>query len=185
MPPWRQRSRRHRRRTCIPSPIPAPRRRPPETHDAKATRMIPSRVHAVTDAVFPALIAALSRRRGPATRRIRLAGPIWHFAHTVLTRYEGGLVPTLSMRSHLASDAVGALSFVGAAALLQDEPPRGPNAARSPRARRTRFDRPERPGDPGHGVGTLTPMPSSTARHRDASPSSTRPVGRPRWWCLR
>jgi hypothetical protein len=85
--------------------------------------MIPTRVHAVTDYVFPTLIAVLSRRRGPATRRIMQAGPVWHGAYTVLTRYEGGLVPALSMRTHLACDAVGALGFIGAAALLRDEPP--------------------------------------------------------------
>ncbi|MGH1575256.1 hypothetical protein ACRAWG_37165 [Methylobacterium sp. P31] len=71
--------------------------------------------------MFPALIAALSRRRGPATRRIMQVGPVWHYAYTILTRYEGGLVPARSMRTHLACDAVGALGFVGAAALLKDE----------------------------------------------------------------
>lgn len=88
--------------------------------------MIPTRVHAVTDYAFPALIAALSRRpgRGPATRRIMQVGPVWHAAYTVLTRYEGGLIPVLSMRTHLACDAVGALGFVGAAALLRGEPAR-------------------------------------------------------------
>jgi hypothetical protein len=85
--------------------------------------MVPSRVHAVTDYVFPALIAALSRRRGAATRRIMQVGPVWHYAYTILTRYEGGLVPVLSMRTHLTCDAVGALGFVGAAALLRDEAP--------------------------------------------------------------
>ena len=49
-------------------------------------------------------------------------GPVWHYAYTMLTRYEGGLVPAISLRTHLACDAVGALSFVGAAALLKDEP---------------------------------------------------------------
>lgn len=84
--------------------------------------MIPTRVHAVTDYLFPALIALLSRRRGMAARRIMQVGPVWHIAYTILTRYEGGLVPALSMRTHLACDAAGALSFLGAAALLCDEP---------------------------------------------------------------
>lgn len=43
--------------------------------------MIPPRVHAVTDYVLPTLIAALSRRRGGATRRIMQIGPAWHFAN--------------------------------------------------------------------------------------------------------
>lgn len=83
--------------------------------------MVPPRVHAVTDYVFPTLIAALSRRRRGATRRIMQIGPVWHFAASMLTRYAGGLVSGLSMRAHLAWDAVGALSFVGAAALPREE----------------------------------------------------------------
>lgn len=88
--------------------------------------MIPTRLHALTDYLFPAGIAALSLspRRGRATRRIMRVGPVWHYGYTLLTRYEGGLVPALGMRTHLACDAVGALTFVGAAALLRDEPAR-------------------------------------------------------------
>ena len=88
--------------------------------------MIPTRLHAFADYLLPAVVAALSRspRRGPRTRRIMQAGPVWHYGYTVLTRYEGGLVPSISMRTHLACDAAGALAFVGAAALLQDEPVR-------------------------------------------------------------
>jgi hypothetical protein len=88
--------------------------------------MIPSRLHALADYLLPAVIAALSLspRRGQATRRIMQAGPVWHYGYTVLTRYEGGLVPSIPMRTHLACDAAGALTFVGAAALLQDEPVR-------------------------------------------------------------
>ena len=41
------------------------------------------------------------------------AGPVWHLGYTLLTRYEGGLVPTIGMRTQLASDAIGALTFVG------------------------------------------------------------------------
>ena len=88
--------------------------------------MIPTRLHALADYLLPAVIAALSLspRRGRATRRIMQAGPVWHYGYTVLTRYEGGLVPSIPMRTHLACDAAGALTFVGAAALLQDEPVR-------------------------------------------------------------
>lgn len=83
--------------------------------------MIPTRVNAVTDYVVPTLIAALLRRRRGATRRIMQIGSVWHFAYSILTRYAGGLVPRLSMRAHLACDAVVVLSFVGAAALLREE----------------------------------------------------------------
>lgn len=81
--------------------------------------MIPIHVHAVTDYVVPALIAALiaalSRRpgRGSAARRILRTGPVWHAAYTVRTRYEGGPVPAPSMRTPLACDAVGARPLSG------------------------------------------------------------------------
>ncbi len=86
--------------------------------------MIPTRLHALADYLLPAAIVALSLspHRGRATRRIMQAGPVWHYSYTLLTRYEGGLAPAISMRAHLACDVAGALTFVGAAALLQDEP---------------------------------------------------------------
>jgi hypothetical protein len=48
-------------------------------------------------------------------------GPVWHLAYTLLTRHEGGLLPVLPMRTHLALDAVSALSFVGAGLLMRRE----------------------------------------------------------------
>ncbi|WP_238193643.1 hypothetical protein [Methylobacterium frigidaeris] len=48
-------------------------------------------------------------------------GPVWHLAYTLLTRHEGGLLPVLSMRAHLALDAASALSFVGAGLLMREE----------------------------------------------------------------
>ena len=88
--------------------------------------MIPTRIHAIADYLLPAAIAALSLspRRGRVTRRIMQVGPLWHYSYTMLTHYEGGLAPRITMRAHLVCDAVGALTFVGAAALLQDEPMR-------------------------------------------------------------
>ena len=88
--------------------------------------MIPTRLHALADYLPPAAIAALSfsPRRERMTQRIMQAGPVWHYSYTVLTRYEEGLVPSIIMHSLLACDAVGALTFVGAGALLQDEPVR-------------------------------------------------------------
>ena len=50
-------------------------------------------------------------------------GPAWHLGYSVLTRYEGGAVPLLSMRQHLACDAVGALSFLAAGLFWRREPP--------------------------------------------------------------
>ena len=88
--------------------------------------MIPTRRHALADHLLPAGIAALSYspRRGRGTRRIMRVGPLWHHGYTLLTCHEGGLVPATGMRTHLACDALGALTFVGAAPLLREEPAR-------------------------------------------------------------
>lgn len=85
--------------------------------------MISTRLHAASDYAIPALIAALGRTkgRGSGTRRIMSVGPVWHLAYTLLTRHEGGLLPVLSMRAHLALDAASALSFVGAGLLMREE----------------------------------------------------------------
>ncbi|WP_245291956.1 hypothetical protein [Methylobacterium tarhaniae] len=85
--------------------------------------MISRRLHAASDYAIPAFIAALGRTkgRGPGTRRIMSVGPVWHLAYTLLTRHEGGLLPVLSMRAHLALDAASALSVVGAGLLMREE----------------------------------------------------------------
>jgi hypothetical protein len=87
--------------------------------------MISTRIHAVTDYLLPLGIAALaaSGRFGGPVRRIMQVGPAWHLGYTLLTRYEGGLVPALDMRTHLACDAAGSVAFLGAAALLRDQKP--------------------------------------------------------------
>ncbi|CAO4184015.1 hypothetical protein [Methylorubrum extorquens] len=88
--------------------------------------MISTRLHAFSDYVIPATIALLGQApgRGPGTRRIMEIGPPWHLAYTLVTRHEGGLVPHLSMRTHLALDALSALTFVGAGILMRREPAR-------------------------------------------------------------
>ena len=50
-------------------------------------------------------------------------GPAWHLGYTLLTRHEGGVVPLLGMRTHLACDAVGSLSLLGAGMLLRRQKP--------------------------------------------------------------
>ncbi len=83
--------------------------------------MISTRAHAWTDYLLPLGIAALaaSGRFGGPVRRIMQVGPAWHLGYTLLTRYEGGAVPLLGMRTHLACDAAGSLSFLGAGLLLR------------------------------------------------------------------
>jgi hypothetical protein len=85
--------------------------------------VISTRLHAASDYAIPAFVAALGRMpgRGPGTRRIMGVGPVWHLAYTLLTRHQGGLLPVLPMRTHLALDALSALSFVGAGLLMRRE----------------------------------------------------------------
>jgi len=87
--------------------------------------MISTRIHAMTDYLLPLSIAALaaSGRFDGAVRRIMQVGPAWHLGYTLLTRYEGGLIPALDMRTHLACDAAGSVAFLGAGMLLRDQKP--------------------------------------------------------------
>ena len=89
-------------------------------------RPISTRAHAVFDYALPLGIAAMatSRRFGWPVRAVMSVGPVWHIGYTLLTRYEGGVVRSagaagIGMRSHLACDAAGALSFIGAGLLLR------------------------------------------------------------------
>ena len=91
---------------------------------------ISTRVHAVFDYALPLGIAtmATSRRFGWPVRAIMVVGPIWHLGYTLLTRHEGGVAPRagssgIGMRAHLACDAAGALSFLGAGLLLRRQKP--------------------------------------------------------------
>jgi hypothetical protein len=87
---------------------------------------ISTRVHAMFDYVLPFGIAAMatSRRFGGPVRTVMTVGPIWHLGYTLLTRHEGGMAPRagapgIGMPAHLACDAAGALSFLGAGLLLR------------------------------------------------------------------
>ena len=86
--------------------------------------MIPTRLHAVSDYLLPLGIAALSRNRrfGRPVRTLMTLGPIWHLGYALLTRYEGGAVPRISMRTHLALDSASALTFAAAGLLMRRQP---------------------------------------------------------------
>lgn len=88
--------------------------------------MIPSRLHGALDylvAVGLALIAREGRLSPRVDRMVRTAAPATA-AYSALTDYELGLVPVLSMRQHLALDALSGLAFAAAGALMTREPPR-------------------------------------------------------------
>lgn len=86
--------------------------------------MIPTRVHAFSDYLLPLGIAALSRNRrlGKPVRWLMTLGPVWHVGYALLTRYEGGVAPRISMRTHLALDNLSALSFVASSLLMRRQP---------------------------------------------------------------
>lgn len=86
--------------------------------------MISTRAHAYIDLFLPLGIAVLaaSGMFGKPLRRLTTAGPLYHWGYAAATRYEGGLVPVISMRTHLLLDTIGALSFIGAGALCRKQP---------------------------------------------------------------
>ena len=86
--------------------------------------MIPTRLHALSDYLLPLGIAALSRnpRFGRPVRALMTVGPIWHLGYALLTRYEGGAVPRIGMRTHLALDSASALTFAAAGLLMRRQP---------------------------------------------------------------
>lgn len=85
--------------------------------------MIPTRIHGVVDYLVSALLAALAGggRFSPRVRQVLGSAGAYHTSYSVLTEYEAGLVPLVSMRRHLALDAIGAAAICGAGLLLRNE----------------------------------------------------------------
>ena len=67
-------------------------------------------------------ITPRDRRFGRPVRTLMTLGPIWHLGYTVLTRYEGGVTPRLSMKTHLTLDSASALTFAAAGLLMRRQP---------------------------------------------------------------
>ena len=88
--------------------------------------MIPTRVHGLIDYGVAALLGALSAQRGlhPAARRALGTASAFHTGYALVTDYEGGVKPALSMRQHLALDAMGGLALVGQGLALRHAPSR-------------------------------------------------------------
>ncbi|HWL83322.1 MAG TPA: DUF4336 domain-containing protein [Roseomonas sp.] len=86
--------------------------------------MIPTRLHGVIDYAVSAALLGLSASRSlpvPVRRVLATAGA-GHTSYSVLTDYEGGFHPALTMREHLALDTAGALSICGAGLLMRNQP---------------------------------------------------------------
>lgn len=87
-------------------------------------RLITTRQHAVIDYAWSALMPFLPRLLGwnkEATRicdAVATAGAV----QSVLTDYEGGVIPVLPMQAHLATDGLLGAALIGIAALDEDQP---------------------------------------------------------------
>ncbi|WP_204259563.1 DUF4336 domain-containing protein [Lichenicola cladoniae] len=86
--------------------------------------MIPTRMHGAIDYGVACLLGGLATSRAlPAPIRGVLAtAATFHSTYATLTNYEAGLRPVLSMRQHLALDALGGAAVAGAGLLMHRQP---------------------------------------------------------------
>ncbi len=86
--------------------------------------MISTRLHGVIDYAVAALFGRLSASRSlPApVRGVLGATGAYHASYALVTDYEAGLRPNLTMRQHLALDALGAAALCGAGVLMRRQP---------------------------------------------------------------
>jgi len=86
--------------------------------------VISTRLHGLIDYSVAALFGgvAASRALTPRVRRVLGTAGAYHASYAVLTDYEAGLQPRLTMRQHLALDALGGAALCGAGLLLRREP---------------------------------------------------------------
>ena len=86
--------------------------------------MISTRVHGMVDYAVAALFGGLaaSNAASPDVRKALAGAAAFHAGTSAMTDYEAGIRPVLTMRQHLALDAVGALALCSAGLLLKREP---------------------------------------------------------------
>ncbi|MFC7736058.1 DUF4336 domain-containing protein [Roseomonas sp. GCM10028921] len=77
--------------------------------------MISTRLHGLIDYGVAALLGGLAASRAvpPSARGPLGTAAAFHTVYSLLTDYEGGVKPALSMRQHLMLDALGAAALVG------------------------------------------------------------------------
>ena len=85
--------------------------------------MISTRLHGLIDYGVSAVLGGLSTSRAlpPAARRALGTAAAYHTAYSMLTDYEGGVKPVVSMSQHLALDAIGGAALVGAGVRMRHE----------------------------------------------------------------
>ena len=78
--------------------------------------MISTRLHGAIDYGVAAALGGIStsRRLPLPVRGVLRAAGAYHTGYAALTDYEAGLLPRLTMRQHLALDALGGLALCGA-----------------------------------------------------------------------
>jgi hypothetical protein len=86
--------------------------------------MITTRLHGAIDYTVAALLGSLATSRGlsPAVRATLGATSLLHTGYAVLTDYEAGLSPRLTMHQHLALDTAGGAALCGAGLLMRRQP---------------------------------------------------------------
>ena len=85
--------------------------------------MISTRLHGLIDYGVSAVLGGLSLSRAlpPAARRALGTAAAYHAGYSLLTDYEGGVRPVVSMRQHLVLDAIGGAALVGAGVRIREE----------------------------------------------------------------
>jgi len=123
---------------------------------------ISTRLHGAIDYGVAALLGGLSAFRAlpPSVRGVLGAAGAYHAGYSVLTDYEAGLQARLTMRQHLALDALGGAALCGAGLLLRRQP-RGARALLL-----------------GAGLAELAVVALSSARPASGPSQGSGPVGR-------
>ena len=86
--------------------------------------MITTRLHGAIDYAVASLLGTLatSSNLPPAVRATLGTASLSHMGYSVLTDYEAGLSPRLTMRQHLALDALAGAALCGAGLLMRRQP---------------------------------------------------------------
>jgi hypothetical protein len=87
--------------------------------------MITTRLHGFIDYAVALLLGGLSASYSlsPPVRRTLGSAGAYHASYSVLTDYEAGLRPWLTMCQHLALDRLGAVALCGAGLLMRHQRP--------------------------------------------------------------
>jgi hypothetical protein len=89
----------------------------------EANGMISTRLHGLIDYGVAALLGGLAACPAvpPAARRALGTASAYHTGYSLLTDYEGGVKPLLSMRQHLMLDALGGAALLGTGLAMRRE----------------------------------------------------------------